>query len=139
MTRNIAQNTRPSFRFSEEGSGHETTQVQSGTIEKSKSPNILKKVTTEYRGRMIDCRLHACLVNYQVLSPQATVSLFLASKLPCKCNVHGAHSQINTEPFSIHDICLAFGFFYLPSTLLICCHVQRHRGLGGVVKFCLNY
>ena len=64
--------------------------------------------------------------------------LFLASKLPFKCDVHGPHSQINTEPSSSHGVCPAFGFF-LPAkytTHLLSCtcatkEASRFRG-GGV-------
>ena len=44
-------------------------------------------------------------------TPQATLLLFLASKLACKCDVHRPHSQTNTELFSSHGVCPVFGFF----------------------------
>ena len=37
MTRNVAQNTRPSFRFSGEGSGHETS-PKKGASDKNSLP-----------------------------------------------------------------------------------------------------
>ena len=79
-------------------------------------------------------QLHVCLVNYQVLSPRATLLLFLASKLPCECDAHEPHSQINTEPFSSHGVCPAFRLFSPAKyTLLICCHVHMLPKRGVVV------
>ena len=77
------------------------------------------------------------------MTPQANLLVFLASKLPYKCDVHGPHSQINTES---HSQVMAFvqlsGSFHLRSILLICCHVhmlpKRHRGFWGVVNSCLS-
>ena len=82
----------------------------------------------------------ACLVNYQVLSPQATLLLFLVSKLPCKCDVHGPHSQINTELFSSYGDCPAFWFF-LPAkhtAHLLSCTLATKQAMRfvGVVNFC---
>ena len=87
-------------------------------------------------------QLHVCLVNYQVLSPRATLLLFLASKLPCECDAHEPHSQINTEPFSSHGVCPAFGFF-LPAKytthLLSCTRATKEASrFWGVCNFCLS-
>ena len=78
--------------------------------------------------------------NYTILTisttPQATLLLFLASKLACKCDVHGPHSQTNTEPFSSHGICPAFGFFspakYTTDLLSCTCCYQRGVAVLGV-------
>ena len=70
---------------------------------------------------------------------------FLASKLPCKYDVHGPHFQINTELFSSHDVCPAFGFF-LPAkytTHLLSCtlatkEVSQLCGCGQILPFVIK-
>ena len=70
-------------------------------------------------------QLHAFLVNYQVLFPQATLLLFFVPKLSRKCDVHGPHSQINTEPFSSYADCPAFGFFSPAKYTKVCLAIQN--------------
>ena len=64
------------------------------------------------------------------------------SKLPCKCDVHGLHSELNTEPFSSHGVCPAFGFI-LPAKysthLLQCTHATKETSwFGGFGQYCLS-
>ena len=78
-------------------------------------------------------------------TPQATLLLFLASILPCKCDVHGPHSQINTEPFSSHVVCPAFGFIspaeyttHLLSRTHATKKVSRFGGCGQFLSFIIK-
>ena len=71
-------------------------------------------------------QLHALSCELPSSFSTSNSSLFLASKLPCKCDVREPHSQINTEQFSSHGVSPAFGFIFSCQvyTLLICCHVH---------------
>ena len=66
----------------------------------------------------------------------------LASKLSCKCDVHGPYSQINTEPFLSHGVFPAFEFF-LPAKytnhLLPCTRATKEASqFEDVVNICLS-
>ena len=76
------------------------------------------------------------------MTPQATLLLFLVFKLCCKCDVHGPHSQINTEPFSSHGICPVF-FFTCRVHLLSCtratkAEASRFCGCGQLLPFIIK-